>query len=176
MHTNKSPKPVAPMSDGLIAFSAELATRHPNIVIKAFTMPRKIAECREVFIREMTGQDEIEAAIMADSILSTIEKQSMKLTLEAERRESMRAAIVGLGELKGGKIVYRHANSEGVPLDLSYQGRPWTQAAMTALSRFYAEVNGVPTEELEEGIKEARTVGAYAPPTSATHASADTGK
>lgn len=154
-------------------FSRELAMRFPDLVIRRFVMPPGIRDIREVFIRELDSKDEIEAAIMCDSLMSAIEKASYKLTMEAERRESLRISIVGVGRGQRGGVTYEHTNDGGVPY-----GAPnnWSLKTWACLHRYFAEVNGVPTSEINEGIEGALTVGAFAPPTSATRASADTGR
>lgn len=163
-----------PHSEVLTAFSRELAERFPERLIKRFVMPARIREIREVFIRELTSRDEIEAAIIADGMMAQIEKESSKLTMEAERRESIRIAIVGVGhQSSDGSMRYDHTNTGGVPY-----GAPadWGLGAWTTLHRYFAEVNGVPTAELQEGIQEAQTVGAFASPIGGIPASADTGR
>jgi len=163
----------APPSTALDEFSRALAGRLPGRLVMHFVMPSKVRECREVFIQELTSQDEVQAAMLTDQVISDIERRSTKLTLEAERRESIKLAIVGLGELNGSSVAYRHVNADGAPFA---EPDGWSLPAWTALHRYFSEVNGVPNEELTEGIEGARTVGAFASPTSATRASADTGR
>lgn len=161
------------VSPELIEFSDAIAERYPNRIVQRFVMPKKIREARELFIREVDSNDTVEAACLADATMSMIEKGSFKLTLEAERRQLAKLAIVGIGTLRGGRVVYEHTNHNGIPLAFD---PAWTEAAWTALLRYYGEVNGVPSEELDEGTQGALTVGAFAPPMSATPASADIGR
>lgn len=159
-------------------FSRELADRLPERMIRRYKMPTAIRECREVFMMEITSRDEVEAAIMADATMSAIEKGSIRLSADAERRECIRLAIVGLGKLSDRRdasspIVYTHVNHDGVPFaDIN----DWSGKAWTALQTWFGTLNGVPAEELAEGLAGAETVGAYAPPTSAIRASAESGK
>jgi len=161
------------VSPELAEFSKALAERFPHLMIQRFVLPRKVREARELFIREVDSNDTVEAAILADATMTSIEKGSFKLTLEAERRQLAKLSIVGLGVQRGGRLVYEHANADGIPLAFD---PPWTEAAWTALLKHYNDVNGVPTEELEEGTQGALTVGAFAPPMHVTPASADTGR
>lgn len=154
-------------------FSRELAQRFPDLMIKRFVMPPSVRAVREVFIRELLGKDEIEAALMADALMSDIERRSMKLSMEAERRESIRIAIVGIGRGATGAVEYEHTNTGGVPFAAPNK---WNLGVWACLHNYFAETNGVPSSEIAEGIKGAQTVGAFAPPTSATRASADHGR
>ncbi len=164
----------------LETFSRELGQRYPDRLIKRFVMPSTVRDCREVFMLEITSRDEVQAAIMADALMSDIEKRSVRLSADAERRECIRLAIVGLGEQFGGRkaellapISYRHVNHDGAPFgDIN----DWSGKAWTSLHTYFGQLNGVPSEELAEGLKGARTVGAYALPTSGIPASADGGK
>ncbi len=162
-----------PKTTGLAAFSAALAERYPDRMIQRFVMPSNVRECREVFILEITSNEEIQAAIFTDSIMSSIEKASPKLASEAERRESIRLAIVGLGEARDGGIAYRHTNTDGAPLG---EISNWSSKAWAALHRYFAEVNGVPMSEINEGIEGAQIVGAFYTPQDGTPASAATGR
>lgn len=165
--------PAPPGDDSLTQFSAELAERFPGIMIMRFAMPKNVRVIREVFIRELSSRDEIEAAILTDSLTSDIEKRSIKLTVEAERRECVRLSIVGVGRLVGGRLVYEHTNTGGVPYA---EPTHWNLGTWAALGAYFGEVNGVPSSELAEGIKGAQAVGAFAPPTSETLASAAPGR
>lgn len=155
-------------------FSRELEQRFPHRMIRRYRMPASVREAREVFMMEITSRDEVEAAIMADALMSNIEKQSIRLSSDAERRECIRLSIVGLGTgAAGAALAYRHVNQDGEPFG---EINDWTGKAWTALQTFFGTLNGVPMEELAEGLMGAETVGAFAPPTSAIRASAGNGK
>lgn len=178
-----APEPAAPdklertpdvMTLALQEFSAELAARFPDRMIKRFVMPSTVRECREIFLLELTSRDEIEAAQMADATMSGLEKASVRLTNDAERREAIRLAIIGLGKPGDDKrIAYEHAGAEGAPF---YELNTWSAKAWTTLHAYFGQLNGVPMDEIAEGIQGARIVGAFAPPTSAILASAAGGK
>ena len=153
----------------LARFSRELATRFPKLEIKRFVMPASVRDCREIFFREAKSTDEVEAAIMAEQMMSPIERASERLAQEAQRREVIRLTLVGVGEGEVGSISYRHVNHDGVPVAAIEN---WTARAWTSMHTYYGELNGVPTSELREGIKEARIVGAFASPTGETPPSA----
>lgn len=158
--------------DGPLArFSRELANRFPKRMIRRYVMPSNVRECREVFMMEITSRDEVEAAIMADATMSSIEKQSVRLAADAERRECIRLSMVGIRD--NGTEVYRHLNTDGAPLG---EINDWSGKAWTSLQTYFGMLNGVPSEELAEGLKGALTVGAFAPPTSGTPASASSGE
>lgn len=162
----------------LARLSRELAARFPDTMARRYVLPRNVTDCREVFMREITSRDEVEAAIMADATMSLAEKQSVRLTADAERRECIRLAIVALGKLVDkrdplSQVVYEHVNHDGEPFSEinDWKGKTWT-----CLQTYFGMLNGVPTEELAEGLVGAQTVGAFAPPTSAIRASAESGK
>lgn len=158
----------------LARFSRELAHRFPDRMIRRYRMPMGCRECREVFMMEITSRDEVEAAIMADALMSDIEKRSIRLSADAERRECIRLSVVGLGKGPvGGTLAYTHTNVDGEPFA---ELNDWSGKAWTCLQTFFGTLNGVPSEELAEGLAGAETVGAYAPPTSAIRASAERGK
>jgi hypothetical protein len=169
------PAAAAPPLNGLDEFSQQLAERFPGRVLKRFVMPSSIVQCREVFMLELTSRDEVSAAIFTDTILTAIERASYRLTQEAEQRECIRLAIVGLGSEQGGKLAYRHTNLDpAVPLaEIS----DWPAKAWVALHQYFRETNGVPQAEIDEGIRGAQIVGAfYAPKRNETQASADIGR
>lgn len=178
-----APPPPEAQADGmhpLDAFSLELGQRFPNRMIRRFVMPSTVKECREVFLLEITSRDEVQAAIMADAMMSDLEKASIRLSADAERREAIRLSIVGVGTQEGGRraapadpVTYQHVNHDGIPFAAL---NDWSGKAWTSLHAFFGQLNGVPADELAEGIREARTVGAYAPPTSGTPASAAGGR
>jgi hypothetical protein len=174
------PDPDAEQRDRLERFSAELAKRLPDKFIKRFVLPGNIREAREILMMEIDGKDEIAAAAMADATMSAQERASTKLAQDAERRESIRLAIVGLGVRRGGRgapddapIDYQHVNADGVPFTAI---NTWTQKAWSCLYAYHGQLNGVPFDELYQGIAEARTVGAFGPPTSGTPESSSRAK
>lgn len=175
MRATTTPSSTAPITDARAQFEREMAMRFPApLLVTRFVMPRNVRDCREVYFRELDSLDEREAAKMADLLTDSVEKSSSKLMAEAERKECIRIALVGYGKVgAGGAVVYKHTNDSGVPLD---EINGWRLPAWTSLHRYFGELNGVPTAELEEGIRGAQIVGAPAPPSGETLASADTGR
>lgn len=163
-----------PISLGLAKFSEELANRFPKRLIKRYVLPSVVNECAEVFIRELTSYDCIEAAILADGLMSTVEKTNTKLAEAAERREQIRIAIVGIADrLPSGGVSYRSVNTGATPLG---EINDWGKRVWDALEVYYNDVNGMPIDEFVSGLKEARIVGAFAPPNRETVASASDGR
>ncbi len=143
-------------------FEGELQARYPGRVIQRFEMPSNVKQCRAIYLMEITSRDEIQASIFADSVMTPLEKGSIKLSSEAERRECTRASLVAIVS-RSEPITYRHVNHDGIPL---LEIDQWPSKAWTALQTYFNEVNGVPSKELLEGLKGARTIGAFDPPTS----------
>jgi hypothetical protein len=172
-------QPAAPppelRNDALAEFCEKLSARWPNRLIKRFVMPNACIECREVFIGELTSKEEIQASINADVLMSPLERASNRLAADAERREAIRISIVGLGKLApdGKAVCYSMTNHDGDTFDAVSK---WSTKAWAALSAYFGEVNGLPIDEIAQGIMGARPVGAYASPTSETLASADRGR
>ncbi len=150
----------------LLKFENELQRRYPNRMIQRFEMPSKVAQARAVYLVEVTSRDEIEAAKYADATMSDIERKSNRLTNEAQHRECVRLSIVGL--VARDPISYRHVNN-GSPF---HEIDTWPSKATTCLQTFFNGLNSVPTDELLEGLRGARTIGASVPPTNETEPSA----
>lgn len=153
--------------------SRQLHDRFPHRLIKRFVMPSKVRECREVFIVELTSRDEVQAAIMAEQSMSQLERLSYRLSGEAQNREQLRVAIVALGEMKSGEVLYRQVNHDGVPLG---EIDNWSQSAWAALYAYNGTVNGIPIDELKSGIEASCAIGAFAVPTNAAPNSGTTGQ
>jgi hypothetical protein len=153
----------------LARFERELQERNPNREITRFDFPSKIKEARAVYIKEISSKDALEAAKYADATASDIEKKSVKLMADAERKEHLRISIVGVVTRKE-PLEYRHIGGAHPFHEID----TWSDKAMTCLLLYYNQVNGIPTDEVLEGLKGARIIGASAPPTSATPASAAT--
>lgn len=153
-------------------FERELQARYPGRVVQRFEMPSNIKQARAIYLVEITSREEIQAAIYADSAMSPLEKQSVKLTNDAERRECIRVSLVGLVP-RTDAVTYRHINHDGVPF---HEMDNWPSKATAALNAYFNDVNGIPTVELIEGLKGARTIGGSAPPTNETPQSSDTAK
>lgn len=146
-------------NEDLVRFETALQTRYPGRVIKRYEMPSNVAQARAVYILELTSRDELEAAKMADAVMSQIERSSNRLAAARERTEMMRASVVGLVTRK--PLGYRHVNHDGIPF---VELDTWPAKATTAVAAFYGDCNGINTAELGEGIMGARTIGATTPP------------
>lgn len=162
-----------PIPPGLAKFSEELAGRFPKRTIKRYVLPTVVNECAEVFIRELTSYDCIEAAILADGLMSAVEKTNAKLAEAAEKREQIRIAIVGVADRLPTGVSYRHVNAGAAPLG---EINDWGKRVWDALEVYYNDVNGMPLEEFVSGLKGAQIVGAFAPPNRETLASASGGR
>lgn len=157
----------------LAQFNAELADRFKNRLIKRYVLPKACTNCAEVFVRELTSRESIDASIMADSLMSGVERSSKRLADEAEKREQIRVAICGFGDRRGDAITYRHVNVGSTPLA---EINEWGKRYWDAFEIYFNDVNGMPMDEFLEGLKGASIVGAFAPPASAIPASASDGR
>lgn len=143
-------------------FERELQERHPGRLIKRFDMPAKIREARAVYIKEIDSYDELESARMADATMTEVERGSAQLSIEARRKESIRISVVGLATRKE-PIEYRHIGA--TPF---VEMNKWSARAMTLLRIYYGDLNGLTDEEIVEGLKGQRTIGASVAPTNET--------
>lgn len=168
--TNAAPAIASEIAETpLQQFERELEERYPNRVIKRYDIPAAVKQARAIYLMEITSRDEIQASIYADAMMSNIEKASIKLSAEAERRECVRLSIVGVVYRDG---TYKHANKGAAFHEIDN----WPAKATACLQTYFNDINGVPTSELIEGLRGARLIGAAEPPTNATPASASTGK
>lgn len=152
-------------------FERELMERHPKRTIVRFDFPSKVREARAIYLKEVTSRDELEAAKYADSIMSDIERKSIKLTSEAERRETVRISIVGV-VTRSEPVQYQHVGGDHPFHAID----DWSGKATTCLMMFYNNLNGIGTDEVMEGLKGQRTIGASVVLTGGTPPSADTVK
>src|SRR5690348_4719935 len=109
-------------------FERELAARFPGRLIKRYNMPTVIKQARAVYLMELTARDEVQAAIYADTLMSEVERRSVKLAAEAERRECVRQSIVGVVS-RAEPVAYRHVN-KGAPF---HEIDTWPAKATTCL-------------------------------------------
>ena len=153
-------------------FERELHARYPDQLVKGYDLPSNIRQARRIYMIEITSRDELRAAIQAEGLMEPMQRASVKLASDAERKECVRNSIVGI-VTRTEPIAYRHVNHDGMML-LELNG--WPTKAWTAFYTFFNDLNGVSASELAEGLKGARIVGASEPPTSAILASASTEK
>lgn len=141
-------------------FERELHARYPERITRRYAMPSAVKQCLAVYLVEVTTRDEIQASIYADATMTQLEKRSAQLVSEAQRRETMRASIVGL-VTRDQTPVYRHVNNGGAPF---HEFDEWPAKVSAALLTYFNELNGLNTDELIEGLKGARTIGTSPPP------------
>lgn len=170
--SNKPPAAIARPNEetDLQRFERELAEKHPGRTIVRFDFPSKIREGRAIYLMEVTSRDELEGAKYADAVMSDLEKKSVQLSTEAQRRETVRMSIVGL-VTRTEPIAYRHIGG-AVPF---HEIDGWSSKAVTCVSVYFNNLNGINSEELAEGLKGQRTIGASVAPTNAIHPSASRG-
>lgn len=102
---------------------------------------------REVVMRELDGNDEVEAAVMAEQRASSATKGSVAGMIGAEQREAIRLSLC---EVDGKPV-----NADGVPFMAMDR---WTMRTMRAINRFFADLNGLPEDELKNAVAGAEVV------------------
>jgi len=126
--------------------------------VKRVLMPTKPAlPVKLVWLRSMDSDDEIEAATMADLLASPVQKQSNATMTRIERREARRLTICGWW-LTGaaGPVDVDHA----VPL---VEINKWPPQFWAALEIHFLDLNGLPSEELQNSIVGSVILGAPMP-------------
>ena len=109
----------------------------PHLLRKRFTLP---AGCSvgSFVMRELTGPDELEAAMWADKKMDKDRRSDAVAVMEGEQREAMRLAFT---EVDGEPV-----NHDGIPfvaMDL------WTYRTMRFAQTAFSDVNGVQIDELQ---------------------------
>lgn len=114
-----------------------VAIRKPTRISKRWKMP-KGCDIQEFVMREVTGQDEIEAAIWAEKGMTTAQSSSAMAIYSAQRRECMRLALV---EVDGAQV-----NHDGIPFkQMDY----YSIKTMLFLTYAFNKMNGVEDDELK---------------------------
>lgn len=94
--------------------------------------------CRSITMREIDGNDEIQAAVWAEKHIAPVLKKNTVALMGQEQFESIRVSVVAVDD----KLV----NLDGV----AYREMDrWNLKTKRYLMAFYGELNGVTSDELE---------------------------
>lgn len=107
-----------------------------KVLMKRYVLPDGMS-CKEFVMRELTAQDEIEAAIWADKKRSSASDGVLSM-VGGEQREAMRLALV---EVDGEPV-----NVQGVPFTALDK---WTYRTMRYLERAFEDLNGIAKKDLD---------------------------
>jgi hypothetical protein len=114
-------------------------------------MPER-CDVTELVMRELDGDDQIEASIWADKKLSSAMRDSAVAMYAAEQREAIRISLV---EVDGQQV-----NLDGIP----FSGMDtWSMRTMRFVLKAFADLNGAEASELESFQKGAQPVLSSAP-------------
>lgn len=111
----------------------------PHLRMKRFTFPKK-ASIDSIVMRELDGEDDIEASVWADKHATELIKTSYRAAMAAEQREAIRVSIVAVND---------QPTEPGVPfmeMDL------WTSATQRMLMECYVHLNGAEETDLKNLI------------------------
>ncbi len=109
-------------------------------LVKKFTF-KEGYDCKTLVIRELTGIDEMEAAVWADKHSTS----AVGTTARNEQAEAMRLSIV---EVDGKKVVQPYMQIDD-----------WGFRTIRLLRECFAEVNGVDPSEVKNVLAEAEIIG-----------------
>lgn len=112
---------------------------------KKFTLPTG-CDCESFVVRELNGNDEIDAAVMADKSSSDLVKDSPIAQFGAERRESLRLSLVEV---------------DGKPVPQPYlEMNHWSLKTLRVLMAAFNDLNGLDEDDLKNCLASAEVVSA----------------
>jgi hypothetical protein len=118
-----------------------LARDKGHLVHRVFRASKGCKNFKTIVVREIDADDELVASRRAAEKLKRFKDPSVGEMMRADRHEQLRIAIAAVDgtatpETVGGFIAFDR----------------WSQADKTAVSRFFGELNGLDTEELEKSV------------------------
>lgn len=121
-----------------------------GLIAKEFEVPAKGADrynFHKVVMRELNGQDRIEASIWADKNINPALEESIVGQMDTQQREALRLSIVAVD----GKRV----NTGGVPFMAMDE---WNIRSMRFLEACFNDLNGVDLDEVKNSIASGKVV------------------
>lgn len=122
-------------------------------LVKRFTFPRGCS-ARSVTMQELTGEDDQVVATWMEmkgaKALGSHKPGTpewMKASIELERRESIRRSIVSVDD--------KPVGLDGLPFP---EFDTWSKKTLTAVMRFFNDLNGLEDADLEKCVAEATVV------------------
>jgi hypothetical protein len=125
---------------------SEVINMKPHLMAKRFQLP-DYCSIREVVMRELDGQDDIEASIWADKNATSAIKGSAVAAMVADQRESIRLSLL---EVDGTPV-----NHDGIPFMAMDD---FTSVTFRFLLQFYSDMNGAKEDDLKNAIAGAEIV------------------
>lgn len=119
-----------------------------EVLKKRWLMPRNGQgfSCKEFVMRELSGEDELEAAKWADKRRSEADTGALAV-MNSEQREAIRLSLVSVdGEPVGGDIPYMAIDK-------------WNLRTMRLVRHAFNDLNGVGESDLEDFKEAAEVVG-----------------
>ena len=125
---------------------SEVINMKPHLTAKRYQLP-DYCTVREVVMRELDGQDDIEASIWADKNATSAIRGSAVAAMVADQRESIRLSLL---EVDGVPV-----NHDGIPFTAMDD---WTSVTFRFLQQFYADLNGAKENDLKNSIAGAEII------------------
>jgi len=127
----------------------EVINMKPHLRAKRYQLP-DYCTIREVVMRELDGQDDIEASIWADKNATSAIKGSAVAAMVADQRESIRLSLLEVDGLP--------VNHDGIP----YRAMDdFTSVTFRFLQQFYADMNGAKEDDLKNAIAGAEVITSH---------------
>ena len=150
----KKPSSIPPMPDDVRAHLDHVAAG--GLEVKVFPASRGVRDFVALAMRESTNEDQIDAAIATDAILSPDQKESVRILIQRERFECTKLSIVAICDADGWRIV-----DHTVPFT---EPNDWSQKATYLVQVWFQDLNGVDDADAKKTLAEAVTIGAPTPP------------
>ena len=123
----------------------------PHLTAKRYTLP-SYCSVQSVVMRELDGQDDIEASVWADKNASSTVKESAVAAMVADQRESIRLSLL---EVDGKPV-----NHDGLPFMAMDH---WSSRTFRFLQQFYGDLNGATNEDLKNAVTGAELISRLTP-------------
>lgn len=124
----------------------EVINMKPHLQAKRYTLPPGCS-VGEVVMRELDGEDDIEASIWADKNATSALKESAVAAMVADQRESMRLSLL---EVDGVPV-----NHDGLPY---MKADRWSSKTWRCMQSFYADLNGMKEQDLKNAVAGAEVI------------------
>jgi hypothetical protein len=131
--------------------AAAVINSKPHLMAKRYTLP-DYCSVQSVVMRELDGQDDIEASVWADKNASSTVKESAVAAMVADQRESIRLSLL---EVDGKPV-----NHDGLPF---MEMDNWTSRTFRFLMQFYGDLNGATNEDLKNAVTGAELIQSLTP-------------
>jgi hypothetical protein len=130
------------------SYKRDINRKKDHLIHRVFPAPAGCKAFNTIVIRELDGVDERIAALRTDEVLKQYKEPTMALVLKIQHQEAVRLSIAAVDGVST-------SNDLGSPFS---EFDRWTQAVTTVVARFYSEVNGIGTDDMEKAVADSKPV------------------